>query len=839
MATGEKKAAARRLTAAVTAFLMMLMMAAVLLPGMKVSAAYQEAVTGGITVTVNPTRFTVGQDFSLDISFSQENGMPCPNNSKVIVSGYGGVTGKCEKTVTNSLYIPYGTLTFDGSDNSGIEIKVDGYANVYRYQFKKDVDYKDPGTSSGGGSGSMGEVIGTGNIKISNYTLSPNYIAYGRTTSLNVTVENTGTAALEDVAITLGGLATGSITVSGGQMDTTYQNIPANSKVTVTFTIAADEGITTGTQILNATATCGDLSSKLNIYVQTYGKGEQTPDEDKPAPELIGNQIVVSENAYMPEIEAGETKSILIPLEAKSTVVGTAQVTLVMPDGLYLNSAAATQSVSFGRSRSETLVAEVTARKDVTDSVVPITIKSVYEYDGKQVTEETTFSVRLKASQQIESNGKLVITGYTLGASTLSYNGNTTLDITVQNKGDAAMKDISMTLDGLATGSVTLRGGMDVQTLAELLPGQNSTFTYQLHADENVPDGTVILTATAACGEETSAAKVFIPCIAKPEEVPGDGSSGPGSSKPQVIIESYTYGDTGVTGGSTFNLAMTLRNTSASTAIENIKMVISSAADDTTGGVFTPASSSNSFYIARVPAGETFSENIDLTVKADAPPKSYGIDVELSYEAVIDGTRQTLTANERITIPVSQPDRFEVDEVQISDYNYVGDSIWCQLNYVNKGKSAIYNLSIAVEGTGFTTGDTNTYVGNVEAGSGDYFEVTLNASEAGQLEGKFILTYEDSAGNETTIERPFSTMVQEMDWGNDDPGMDDPGMIVDDEPAGLPLWGKIAIGAGCAVLICGIVFVSVRLRKAKKRRASLEDDEDDDGFDYEDDGYDE
>ena len=122
----------------------------------------------------------------------------------------------------------------------------------------------------------------------------------------------------------------------------------------------------------------------------------------------------------------------------------------------------------------------------------------------------------------------------------------------------------------------------------------------------------------------------------------------------------------------------------------------------------------------------------------------------------------------------------------------------------------------------------------IRAKSDASFDVAL-----GQLEGKFILTYEDSAGNETTIERPFSAMVQEMDWGNDDPGMDDPGMIVDDEPAGLPLWGKIAIGAGCAVLICGIVFVSVRLRKAKKRRAALEDDEDDDGFDYEDDGYDE
>ncbi len=598
----------------------------------------------------------------------------------------------------------------------------------------------------------------------------------------------------------------------------------------------------------NGKGTVASLDIRVNnkTYQQSFypytfipTPGESSEPSSEPAPELIGNQVVVSEAAQMPEVAAGETKSILIPLEAKSSVVGTAQVTLIMPEGLFLNSAAATQSVSFGKGRSETLIAEVTAKKDVTDSVVPITIKSVYEYDGKQVTEETTFSVRLKAAQQIESNGKLVITGYTLGASTLSYNGNTTLDITVENKGSATMKDITMTLDGLATGSVTLKNGMDVQTLTELLPGQTSTFTYAIHADENVPDGTAILTATAACGEETSAAKVFIPCIAKPEDKE-DGTSGPGSSKPQVIIESYTYGDENVTGGSTFNLAMVLRNTSSSTAIENIKMVISSAADETTGGVFTPASSSNSFYIARVAAGETFSENIDLTVKADAPPKSYGIDVALSYEAVIDGTRETLTATERITIPVTQPDRFEVDEAQISDYNYVGDSIWCSLNYVNKGKSAIYNLSIAVEGTGFTTGDTNTYVGNVEAGSGDYFETTLNASEAGTLEGKFILTYEDSAGNESTIERPFTTTVQEMNWGMDDPMMEDPSMMEPvDGNTGLPLAGKIVIGVGCAVLIVGIVLLGFRLRRSKKKKAAAMMEDDDDSYDFEDDSYDE
>lgn len=690
------------------------------------------------------------------------------------------------------------------------------------------------GNSDISGDGS-GEIISSGNLRITDYSISPKYIAYGRVTTLSVTVQNMGKEAQSNIAVTLGGLSTGGVIIVNGGMDTEYIELLQPGGVsTVSFEVTADEKISTGTQIIYVTASNDTSSSRLNLYVQTFGEGDQTSSEEPSAPALIGNQITVSKNAFMPEIKAGETKEILIPLNATS-VVGSAQVTLTMPDGLYLEAAAATQTVNFKKG-SATISCRVTAKQDVTDSVAAIGIDSVYSYDNKQTTEKTTFSVRLRASDDVKSNGKLVITGYQLGSSTLSYNGDTSLTITVQNTGSATMKDITMTLDGMATGSVTLKSGMDVQTLVELGPGQQSTFTYQLHGDKALPSGTAILTATAACGEEKSVAKVFVPCVGKPETSGGEGESGPGSSKPQVIIESYTYGEEGtsVTGGSTFTLGMTLKNTSSSSAIENIKMVVSSAADETTGGVFTPASSSNSFFIAKVGAGESFTESIDLVVKADAAPKSYGIDVQIAYEAVIDGKRESLTATERITIPVSQPDRFEVEDAQISSTVYVGDSAYCSVSYVNKGKSAIYNLSIAVEGTGFTTADSNTYVGNVEAGNGDYFETTLNVTEPGTIDGKFIITYEDSAGTQTTLERPFTATVMEMDWGEPDPM--EPTEPVDANP-GMPLWGKILIIVGCVVVAGGIVVVVLRIRRKKRKAVPVFDDEDDD--DYGDDDFDE
>lgn len=574
--------------------------------------------------------------------------------------------------------------------------------------------------------------------------------------------------------------------------------------------------------------------------------GDDGDDEPDTPPELIGNQITVAENAFMPEIEAGQTKTITIPLEATRNV-RTAQVTLEMPDGLYLNSASATQTVNFGSSRKSSISYEVTAASDVKDSVVAIKITSIYDYYDKATTENTTFSVRLKAKQTIESTGGLVITGYELGSEVLNYNGNTTLTISIQNTSSQMMKDIVMELGGLAAGQITVRDGMDVQRLVELAPGASSSFTYSLHADESVTNGTAILTATATAGGASSAssgedggsaaaqskASIFVPCAGKPEESSG-GTGGEGSTlTPQVIIENYSYGEeTSVVGGSTFTLTMTLRNTSATTAIENVKMVVSSAADETTGGVFTPANSSNSFYIDRVAPGGTFTESIDLTVKADASPKSYGVDIALDFQAKEGSNYQDLKSTETITIPVTQPDRFEVEDVQISDYNYVGDSIYCSVSYVNMGKNPIYNLTISVEGTGFTTAEPSAYIGNVEAGSGDYYEPSLTADVAGPVEGKIILTYEDAAGNQSTVERPFSTTVQEMTV---DPGIDMPVEPVVEE-TGLPLAGKIAIGAGAGVVVIVVVVVVLKLRKKRRRKAVPDFDEDDeDNADFEDD----
>lgn len=553
-----------------------------------------------------------------------------------------------------------------------------------------------------------------------------------------------------------------------------------------------------------------------------------------------GNLIGIKAGTTLPEIKAGETKTLEIPLTNTSTnsrYAGKTQITATLPEGVYFNTATAMQELNFSRSgKTQTYKLSISADPEAKSGVFPITLTSVYKYSGQQVKEELQINLKVVGKTTAEETSGLSIQNYTLDQPSVKAGSGFKLTLTVKNTGNTTRENVKVLLDGLATDGITVNNGMDTQTIPSLAAGASVNLSWPLLASSEMVTGNHILTATASCGETTGSSKVFVPVDGKSAD--SDDGEGPKSSKPRVVIDSYSFATvdeagevsaesaSSVEGGKTFRLTLNLKNTSTVTPIENLKMTISSVADDATGGVFTPANASNTFFIANVGANQTFTESIDLLVKADAPPKSYGLEVAVSYEAVLDNERVSIDDNETITIPVTQPDRFEVEEVSVWDVMF-GDSVTPSVSYVNKGKSSIYNLSIRVEGTNFTTGESTSYVGNVDSGTGDYYEASLNPEAPGTVEGKFILTYEDAAGNQKEVERPFTVQVQE--WNTEpDPGFEEPVGPIEPENTGLPTWAWILIGLGGAVIIAAGVIIVIKVRKKKAaKRLEEEDDYDD------------
>lgn len=293
------------------------------------------------------------------------------------------------------------------------------------------------------------------------------------------------------------------------------------------------------------------------------------------------------------------------------------------------------------------------------------------------------------------------------------------------------------------------------------------------------------------------------------------------AAQPYVIISSYSYGKGDLVAGETRNITMTFRNTSKTMAVENM-MVTMSLPD-----AMMLTSSSNSFYIESLAAEGTITKTVNVTVKSNAAAQSHSMTVDFTYDYLDNGIRRNAKTTESISMPVLQVDRFTVTGIDLSQEIFMGEENNLSVNFVNKSRTEIYNLSAKLNCEGLSNNGEEQYLGNLASGTTSSADFYITGNEKGELVGEVIITYEDTNMNQRTVSVPFTTKVvsHEDVWGPqgpvgpqnpDDPGMD-PGM---EQPAGFPWFWVI----GGVVVVAAGVFVYLKLRKNKKE--SVEEDED-------------
>lgn len=298
------------------------------------------------------------------------------------------------------------------------------------------------------------------------------------------------------------------------------------------------------------------------------------------------------------------------------------------------------------------------------------------------------------------------------------------------------------------------------------------------------------------------------------------------TSVPKLIIESYKLSSDKIYAGETFDLEFTIKNTSDSTNLQNVQIHIKDAGETAT---IVPASGgSNTLYISKIGKGQSSSQKVSLQTAPDATAKAYTLNVDFSYESA--STNAAHTANETIAVPILQKIRLKCDEPTVyDDVSYLDSSTSMSIKMYNMGRSSIYNCIVDVEGNGLKL-EESYFGGTLSAGSTLAADISVIPSEAGDIQGTVVISYEDVYGEPGEERLPFTLHVEDPNAGMENmegmEGTEGDGMGGDptcpggmEETKGFPWWGW-AIGAGA---LGGGGFFG--FKKLKKRRArSLEDD---------------
>ena len=289
------------------------------------------------------------------------------------------------------------------------------------------------------------------------------------------------------------------------------------------------------------------------------------------------------------------------------------------------------------------------------------------------------------------------------------------------------------------------------------------------------------------------------------------------TTTPNLLVRTSNYGDA-VTAGSPFTLSLGLYATDGNETLNDVIVSLTLPENISLNG------GSLSNYVGSMAAKSM--RDVTFSVLPAAGFTGTVADITVNMTAVGDITGKAVSSTTTISIPVSQPDRFEVGQLQLSsDTMMVGDTGSVTLSYVNKGKNPIGNLEARLTGTNLGS-ESYQYLGNLNAGTEGSVDFDITPDAAGNISGIITLNYEDASGNPRTISKDFTATAEEMNYDDImpdyDPSMDEP------QQTGMPVWGWVLIVVCVGVVVAVVVVVIVRKRKKAKALAALDEDSDED-----------
>ena len=369
----------------------------------------------------------------------------------------------------------------------------------------------------------------------------------------------------------------------------------------------------------------------------------------------------------------------------------------------------------------------------------------------------------------------------------------------------------SQTIEGLPG---TDDGGSDMDRRREL--------TWTLKTRKDAPSGYVPINFNVSYEDENNTlTSVTLTSYVKVVGTAGVSADGKAST-PRVIVTGFSTDPETVHAGETFTLTLHMQNTSQATAVKNMVFDIQAASEstDTTyvAAAFLPTAGSSTIFVDQITPGATKDISMEMEARADLAQKPYVVNVKMNYE---DENVNAYENTASVSIPVRQEARIDTSSIDVVPSSIeVGSECNVMFSLYNIGKTQLYNTTVRFVADSVTGGET--YLGNVAPGATANVDTYLTGAAATMDDGtvKIEITFEDEAGEATTVEKEMNLFVTEpvyQDMGMDMGMMEDMDM---EQGGGFKLWYVLL---PLALVIAAVVVIVVIRRKNKKKKAQAEE----------------
>lgn len=633
-------------------------------------------------------------------------------------------------------------------------------------------------------------------------------VIQGEETTVVVEVTN-NTDSDADVTVSLSG-GRGDLDITSSSQSAT--TIRKGGAIQASFVVKAGRHADTGYQSLTVTVKDGngtDYIERIEINVsQNLSPGTGS----------LAAAFDITMTQGTEGLAVGEVKNLTFELFNKgNTYLKNTMVSLSLPEGLSIQGGSSSVNlgyVTIGTAKNATF--PVTAEKDVTTKNYPITVK-ISGVDSGGNTQDVEQVFYIPVTGEDEDDEEIVIENVEVGNINIpeSVEQDTDFKLTFQvfNMGDKDIEDAKLTVEvpeGLVNRS------RNIFVIPKLSKGSPQTFSVTFYApalseEENqeryYPLKIIIEPMTPDENHRGSVSQYAGVLVKK---APEDDDTGK-IKTPQLIVSNYSYGGTYAYAGGKFRLNLSFLNTSSEHNVRNIKVTVNSE-----DGTFVPVGSSNTFYIDSISKKGTTANALMMSVKPDAEQKTSAMTISMTYEDM-DGN--SFEASDLISIPVQQESRLVVDDITQPPEIYLGMESYVSVPFYNMGKTTLNNLRVTAEGNFDISGSQMYFVGNMEAGSSDYYDFAFIPQDPELMIGSVVFTYEDASGQEIVYEKPFEFTVM-GDMMMEDPGMMDPEMM---EPQGGGIPWKFIIPALLLLLAAGFIIFKRRRKKKLNQQMELED----------------